>query len=79
MSHQNFFIAYFCDMVELPSATSSTFLQPKFDGTSLLNQIRRCRKMHSWLFGKHKRKYITDNDNEMKFGPDVINNAANSL
>ena len=34
--------------------------------------------MHSWSFGKHKRKYITDNDIDMKFGPDVINSAANS-
>ena len=34
--------------------------------------------MHSWLFGKHKRKYITDTDIDMKFGPDVTNSAANS-
>ena len=34
--------------------------------------------MHSWSFGKHKRKYITDNDIDMKFGLDVINGAANS-
>lgn len=34
--------------------------------------------MHSWSFGKHKRKYITDNDIDMKFGPDVINSPANS-
>ena len=33
--------------------------------------------MHSW-FHKHKRKYITDNDIDLKFGPDVINSAANS-
>ena len=35
--------------------------------------------MHSRSFGKHKRKYITDNDIDMKFGSDVINSAANSL
>ena len=34
--------------------------------------------MHSFSFGKHKRKPITDNDVDMKFGPDVINSAANS-
>ena len=34
--------------------------------------------MHSWSFGKHKRKYITDNDIDMKFGPDVNNSAASS-
>ena len=34
--------------------------------------------MHFWSFGKHKRKYITDNDIGMKFGPDDINSAANS-
>ena len=34
--------------------------------------------MHSWPFGKHKRKYIPDNDIDMKFGPDVITSAANS-
>ena len=35
--------------------------------------------MHSWSFGKHKRKYIADNDIDMKFGPDVIKSAANSF
>ena len=35
-------------------------------------------KMHSWSFRKHKGKYITDNEIDMKFGPDVINSAANS-
>ena len=34
--------------------------------------------MHSWSFGKNKRKYITDNDIDMIFGPDVINSADNS-
>jgi len=34
--------------------------------------------MHSWSFGKHKRKYITDNDIDMKFCPDVINSPDNS-
>jgi len=34
--------------------------------------------MHCWSFGKHKRKYITDNDIEMKFGLDVISSPANS-
>ena len=34
--------------------------------------------MHSWSFGKHKRKFITDNGIDMKFGLDVINSAANS-
>ena len=33
--------------------------------------------MHSWSFGKHKRKYITDNHVDMKFGPDVINSVIN--
>ena len=32
--------------------------------------------MRSWSFGKHKRKYITDNNIDMKIGPDVINSAA---
>ena len=32
--------------------------------------------MHHWSFGKHKRKYISDNDIDLKFGPDVINSAA---
>ena len=42
--------------------------------TSLFNKIRHCknRKMHPWSFRKHKHKYITDNDIDMKFGPDVI-------
>ena len=34
--------------------------------------------MQSWSFGKHKRKYITDNAIDMNFGQDVINIAANS-
>ena len=34
--------------------------------------------MHSWSFEKHKRKYFTANDIDMKFGPVVINSAANS-
>jgi len=35
------------------------------------------RKIHSYLFGKHKRKYNTDNKIDMKFDPDVINSPAN--
>ena len=68
-------------MLELARAFRRNFMpQTKFDGT-LLNEIRICknRKMHSWSFGKQKRQYnITDNDIDMKFGPDVINSAANS-
>ena len=70
-------------MVELLEAfrsilnVSAAEIQTKLKGTSLLNQIRHCkkRKMHTWSNGKHK--LITDNDIDMKFGPDV-NSAANS-
>ena len=34
--------------------------------------------MHFWSFGKYKRKYITNKDIDMKFGPD-LNSATNSL
>jgi len=34
--------------------------------------------MHFWSFGKQKRKYITDNVIDIKFGPDVISSPANS-
>ena len=44
----------------------------------LCSIIVKVRKMHSWSFGKHKRNYITDNDIDMKFGPDVMNSAAKS-
>ena len=74
-------------MVDLPKAfrnilnvSAAEISFRKQNLMTLLNQIRHCknRKMHSWTFGKHKRKYITDNDIDMKFGPDVINSAVNS-
>ena len=35
-------------------------------------------KIEKCTVGNHKRKYITDYDIDMKFGPDVINSAAKS-
>ena len=32
--------------------------------------------MQTRSFGKHKRKYITDKDLDVKFGPDEKNNSA---
>ena len=62
-------------MVELPNAfrnilNVSAAEIPFRKQNLMLNQIRHCknRKMHSWLFRKHKRKYVSDNDIDMKFG-----------
>ena len=42
------------------------------------SDIVKIEKWSSWSFGKHKRDTDNDNDIDMKFGPDVINSAANS-
>ena len=76
-------------MVELPkifrniffiSAAEISFHKQNLMALLWFDWIRHCknRKMHPWAFRKHKHKYITDNDIDMKFGPDVINSAANS-
>ena len=76
-------------MVELPKAFRNTLnvsaaeisnLREQNLMALLLYQIRHCknRKMPSWSFGKHKSKYITDNNIDMKFGPDDVNSAPNS-
>ena len=64
-------------MLEIPKAFRN-ILNISAADISFRKQIRHCknRKMQSWSFGKHKRKYITDNNIDMKIGPDVINSAA---
>ncbi len=63
----------FCNMLNVSTPEISFRKQNLMHFSA--QSIRHCknRKMYFWSFGKHKRKYITDNDIHMKFGPDVIN------
>ena len=75
-------------MVELPKAfhnilnvSAAEFSCRKQNSMALLCSIKSAIvKIEKCTLGRlvNKRKYITDNDIDMKFGPDVINSAANS-